>query len=294
MSLIIKDMVNMATKRLEASGCLTPKLDAEILLLYYMGTDRSFLFAHFGDSMDDKRCEAYFELVDERATGKPLQYITGRQEFMGISFFVSDSVLIPRQDTEALVEEVIKIANENHKTLGTLNILDLCCGSGAIGVSLAYYLTKVKLVATDISTKALSVAAKNAADYRVSGKIKFILGDLFAPLKTGAFGKRHFDMIVSNPPYIKSDVLPTLQREITEYEPLIALDGGKDGLDFYRKIVAEAPAHLKKHGWLLLEIGYDQAQDLCELITADGRYGDVEIIKDLAGLDRIVKTRRKK
>lgn len=294
MSLIIKDMVNMATKRLETSGCLTPKLDAEALLLYYMGTDRSFLFAHFGDPMDDKRCEAYFEIVDERATGKPLQYITGRQEFMGISFFVSESVLIPRQDTEALVEEVIKMANENHKILGNLSILDLGCGSGAICVSLAYYLTKVKLVATDISTKALSIAIKNAADYRVSGKIKFIQGDLFAPSKTGAFGKGHFDMIISNPPYIKSGVLPTLQREITEHEPLIALDGGIDGLDFYKKIVAEAPAHLKRHGWLLLEIGYDQAQDLSELIAADGRYGDVEIIKDLAGRDRIVKTRRKK
>lgn len=294
MSLIIKDLIAIATKRLEAGGCLNPKLDAEILLLYYMGADRSFLFAHFADEIDDKRCEAYFELIDERGTGKPVQYITGRQEFMGISFLVSDSVLIPRQDTESLVEEAIKMANENHKTLGNLNILDLCCGCGAICVSLGYYLTKARLVATDISKKALSVARKNAADYRVSGKIKFIQGDLFAPLKTGAFGKGHFDMIISNPPYIRSAVLATLQREITEHEPMIALDGGADGLDFYRRIISKAPGYLKKHGLLLLEIGYDQAEDLTDLLVSDGRYGDPEIIKDLAGRDRIVKVKRKK
>ena len=294
MSLIIKDIVNMAIKRLEASGCDNPKLNAEQLLLYYMGTDRSFLFAHYADSLDDKRCEAYFDLIEERATGKPVQYITGRQEFMGISFFVSESVLIPRQDTETLVEEVIKIANENHKSLGSLTILDLCCGSGAICVSLAYYLSKVKLVATDISTKALSVAVKNAADYRVSGKIKFVQGDLFAPLKTGAFGSGHFDMIISNPPYIKSEVLPTLQREIREHEPLIALDGGADGLDFYRRIIAEAPGYLRKNGLLMLEAGYDQAAALTALLAADSRYGEPELIRDLAGRDRIIKVRLKK
>lgn len=291
MSLIIKDVVAMATKRLEAAGCEAPKLDAEALLLYYLGTDRSFIFAHIADSLDDKRCEAYFELIDERATGKPVQYITGRQEFMGISFFVSESVLIPRQDTEVLVEEVVKIASEKHKGLGGLDILDLCCGSGAICVSLAYYLPKVKLLATDISTTALAVALKNAADYKVSGKIKFIQGDLFTPLKAGIFGKTKFDMIVSNPPYIKSDVLPTLQREITEHEPMIALDGGADGLDFYRRIVSEAPIYLKKQGLLVLEIGYDQATEVLDLISAAEGYGQAEIIKDFAGKDRVVKVR---
>ncbi len=289
MSLVIKDLLNIAIKRLEQANCPTPKLDAEMLLLFYLGHDRSFLFAHYADELDDKRSEAYFELVDERATGKPLQYITGRQEFMGISFMVSESVLIPRQDTEALVEEVIKIANEKNKTLGSLDILDLCCGGGAICVSLAYYLTKVRLVALDISKKALSIAMKNAADYKLSGKIKFIQGDMFSPLKIGAFGSGKFDMIVSNPPYIKSDVLPTLQREIFEHEPLIALDGGVDGLDFYKKIIARAPKYLKKHGLLLLEIGYDQATDIKELLSLDGRYEEPQIVKDLTGHDRIVK-----
>ncbi len=289
MALVLKDVINIATARLELAGCAAPKLDAEVLLSYYLKADRSFLFAHFSDDLDDKRCEAYFELIDIRAAGVPVPYITGVQEFMGISFKVDQHVLIPRPDTETLVEEAIKAAKEKHKALGNIDILDLCCGSGAIGVSLGYYLPKAKIEASDISKKALESDKRNAADYGLSGRLRFLQGDLFAAIKKGSFGKVRFDIIVSNPPYIRSETIPTLQREIVQFEPLIALDGGPDGLSFYGRIIAEAPAYLKKNGLLMLEIGYDQKKDIERLITDDGRYGQVEIIKDLAGNDRVVK-----
>ncbi len=292
MALVLKDVIGIATKRLEMAGCGTPKLDAEVLLSHYLQVDRSFIFAHYSDDLDDKRCEAYFEIIDIRAAGVPVPYITGTQEFMGISFKVNQNVLIPRPDTETLVEETIRIASEKKRFLGgNIDILDLCCGSGAICVSLAYYLPKARLEGTDISKKALETARRNAADYGLAGRIKFVQGDLFGPVKTGAFGKGRFDMIVSNPPYIKSEEVRRLQREIVEFEPLIALDGGTDGLDFYRRIVSEAPRHLKKEGLLMLEIGFDQADDLRRIIEDDGRYAAPEIMKDLAGLDRVVKVR---
>jgi release factor glutamine methyltransferase len=291
MGLALKEVINIGSKRLELAGCGTPKLDAEVLLSYYLKVERSFLFAHISESLDDMRAEAYFEIIDLRATGLPVQYITGRQEFMGISFMVNQDVLIPRPDTETLVQEVIQIVKETYKKQGTVEILDLCCGSGAICVSLAYYISKAKLAASDISQKALVVARKNAEDYNLTGRIRFLQGDLFAPIKTGAFNKGRFDIIVSNPPYIKSDIIPTLQREIFDHEPLIALDGGEEGLDFYRRIVTEAPNYLKKKGLLVLEIGYDQGEALCNLFTQDERYEDVEILQDLAGHDRVVKAR---
>jgi release factor glutamine methyltransferase len=291
MALVLKDVINIGTARLESSGCSSPKLDAEVLLSYYLKADRSFLFAHFSDDLDDKRCEAYFELIDIRAAGVPVPYITGVQEFMGISFKVDQNVLIPRPDTETLVEEAIKIVKEKHKLLGTIEILDLCCGSGAICVSMGYYLPKVKFEASDISKKALEIAKRNAADYSLSSRIKFFQGDLFAPIKKGRFGKGRFDMIVTNPPYISSDIVPTLQREIVEFEPMIALDGGGDGLSYYRRIITEAPAYLKKTGLLMMEIGYDQSLAVCSLAAEDGRYAEAEVLRDLAGNDRVVKVK---
>ena len=292
MPLVLKDVIGIASKRLEMEGCGTPKLDAEVLLSYYLKVDRSFLFAHYSDDLDDKRCEAYFEIVDIRAAGVPVPYITGNQEFMGISFKVNQNVLIPRPDTETLVEEVIKAANEKKRMPGSnIDILDLCCGSGAICVSLAYYLPKARLEAGDISRKALDVARLNASDYHLSNRIKFLQGNLFEPVKAGPFGKGRFDIIVSNPPYIRSEEIKSLQREIVEFEPLIALDGGCDGLDFYRDIVAEAPKHLRKNGHLKLELGYDQGDGLRRIISCDARYEEPEIIRDLAGHDRVVKVR---
>jgi release factor glutamine methyltransferase len=288
MAISIKEAINMATQMLTIAKCDTPKLDAEVLLAFFLKVDRSFLFAHYSDNLDEKRSDSFFEIIDKRVAGVPVPYITGRKEFMGISFKVNENVLIPRPDTEILVEETIELANEMQKGLASLEILDLCCGSGAIAVSLAYYLNKAKLTASDISGPALIIAKDNARDYKLTNKIKFVHGDLFSPFKSKGFGKVQFDIIVSNPPYIKSLEIQTLQREILQNEPLLALDGGESGLDFYAKIIEKAPEFLKKSGCLILEIGYDQKDAVFGLLEATGKFKEYKVEKDLAGHDRVV------
>ena len=247
--------------------------------------------------LEDRLCDEYFRLIDERASGKPLQYITGTQEFMGLEFDVNESVLIPRQDTETMVEDVISVIKDGvlrgESLEGTgrreWDILDLCTGSGAIGISLAKLLTgvKVNVTCSDVSKVALEVARKNAGKLGVSKNIKFAEGDMFAPFD-GRFKKKKFDLIASNPPYIESDVIPTLQTEVRDHEPMSALDGGEDGLDFYRVIAREAGEFLKKRGILFLEIGCDQGNAVRELLTEAEGYSDVRCLKDLARRDRII------
>ena len=224
-------------------------------------------------------------------------YITGTQEFMGLEFDVNESVLIPRQDTETMVEDVISVIKDGALRGESLertgrrewDILDLCTGSGAIGISLAKLLTgvKVNVTCSDVSKAALEVARKNAGKLGVSKNIKFAEGDMFAPFD-GRFKKKKFDLIASNPPYIESDVIPTLQTEVRDHEPMSALDGGEDGLDFYRVIAREAGEFLKKRGILFLEIGCDQGNAVRELLTEAEGYSDVRCLKDLAGRDRII------
>lgn len=291
MSLILKDLIRMAEKRFEEEGCLTPRLDAELLFCHMMQKDKNYLFLHHGDQIDEKTCESYFQLVDIRAGGMPVQYMTGKQEFMGLSFRVNENVLIPRQDTETLVETAISQIKNKKNTLRGFRILDLCCGSGAIAVSLAHHLkqTKLKIAATDISQEAIAVAKGNAVENKVAGSIEFFQGDLFEPFPKSrkGKGKRQFDWIISNPPYIRRGILPTLMREVRDHEPLLALDGGVDGLDFYRRILSEAPAYLKAGGHLIMEIGYDQGEAVAALAKISGAYEPFAILPDLAGRDRI-------
>lgn len=271
---------------------MDPRLDAELLLCHLLRTDRGYFFTHGSTPLDDDRCDMFFGLVDRRAAGEPVQYIVGTQEFMGLRFAVDSRVLIPRQDTELLVEEAIEELKAMKKPMGGFEALDLCCGSGAIGISLSYYVPKLAVTAADISMGALEVAKQNASGYASAKNIQFVQSDLF-----GAFarnrkgeGKKRFDMILSNPPYIRSDVIPTLQREVKEHEPMLALDGGDTGLDFYIRILAQAPAFLKKNGVLMLEIGHDQADAVCVLAEQGGGF-QAEVKKDLAGHDRVVKCR---
>lgn len=290
MGLILKELLQIAENRFRLEGCMDPRLDAEILLSHLLKTERSFFFTHGATPLDDGRCDMFFALMDRRASGEPVQYIVGTQEFMGLRFNVDRRVLIPRQDTELLVEEAIEELQKMKKPMGGLQVLDLCCGSGAVGVSLSYYVPKLSITAADISKGALEVAKGNAAGYPSSKNIEFIQSDLF-----GAFrktrrgeGKKKFDLILANPPYIRSDVIPTLQREVAAHEPILALDGGESGLDFYIRILKEAPCHLKKNGLLMLEIGHDQADAVCALAQEDGGFR-AEVRKDLAGHDRMVK-----
>lgn len=293
MNLLLKDILSMAEARFTSEGCLTPRLDAELLFCHLIEKDKSWLFLHYGDKLNDKICEDYFKLVDIRAGGMPLQYITGSQEFMGLDFAVNENVLIPRQDTEILVEKALDMVLQKKMRRGGHRILDLCCGSGAIAISLAYYLgkkkRKVAITASDISANALSVAKNNAASIGVEKSINFVRGDLFAPFPKNrkGKGKQQFEIIISNPPYIPTNVLPTLMREVRNHEPLAALDGGIDGLDFYKRIIAEAYLYLENNGLLLLEIGHDQGEALSKIVDETGAYCPAEVIKDHCDNDRV-------
>jgi release factor glutamine methyltransferase len=258
-----------------------------------LGKDKAWLFLHYSDEAGDKTCEEYFKLADMRAEGIPLQYITGRQEFMGLDFAVNENVLIPRQDTETLVEKALELIKEAKAPMRGFRILDLCCGSGAIGVSLAYHLNKLGkkalITASDVSPEAIDIAKENAKNNGILKEISFVEGDLFAPFlknKKGR-GKEQFDFIISNPPYIPTRVIPTLMREVKDHEPVLALDGGSDGLDFYRAILREAHLYLKKSGILLLEIGHDQGPAIINMAMENEFYDPVNIIKDSAGRNRV-------
>lgn len=296
MSLIIKELIQIGESALAKAGCMDPRIDAELIMMFMLKMDKQQLFIKSPTLLDEKTCESYFKLIDIRAGGTPVQYITGEQEFMGIPFKVNEDVLIPRQDTETLVEEVINDIKDQllqKKTpRGGFQILDLCCGSGAIGVSLCKLVKDAKVTASDISGKAIAVARENAQNAGVGKLMKFVESDLFRSMRKG-IGSAKFHIIASNPPYIRHEIIPTLQREIFEHEPLLALDGGEDGLDFYRRIIAAAPDYLRPEGMLYLEIGHDQGSDVCGLAEDSGRLKDITIVRDLVGHDRVVKCRLK-
>ena len=293
MSLLLKDVLSMAEARFIKEGIETARLDAEMLFSFLAGKDRAWQFLNYGKEVDEGLCESYFELVDERGGGRPLQYIVGSQEFMGIPFLVNEYVLIPRQDTELLVEKALEIIKAVKKRKA-FEILDLCCGSGAIAVSLAYHLKqsgrKASIVASDISGKALEIARENARLNQVEKLVEFVESDLFDkfPLNRKGRGKRQFDIIVSNPPYIPTDEIKTLMREVRDHEPLSALDGGYDGLDFYRKIIKQAGVHLKDEGLVFLEIGHKQGEALGKIARDEGIYEDAVVLDDHSGHHRLV------
>ena len=254
-----------------------PEPDARLLLEHVCHTDRNTLYAHKELAVTGEQREQYESLIGQRAERIPLQHILGCQEFMGFSFVVNEHVLIPRQDTECLVEEALIHCMDGDR------VLDLCTGSGCILLSIMCYKNDIEGVGADISKEALAVAAQNAKNLGKSPL--FVKSDLF-----GQLDKQPFDIIVSNPPYIRSDVIPTLQSEVKDYEPSLALDGGEDGLVFYRKIISGASEYLRRGGMLLFEIGYDQGSAVSGLMQ-DAGFTDVRVVKDFAGLDRVVSGR---
>ena len=300
MSLLVKEMLTMGEKQLMDSDIADATRDCKILYCYMMDIPFSKIILEYQEVLQDRLCDKYFELIDRRSKGEPVQYIMGSQEFMGLEFIVNENVLIPRQDTETLVEDALEIINT-----GTLrgeymdvkrkewDILDLCTGSGAIGVSLARIANKVNVTCSDISEGAIKVAKENAQKHGVAKSVKFEQGDLFKPFSKH-FRKQKFDMIISNPPYIKSSIIPTLQKEVCEHEPLSALDGGESGLDFYERIVSVVGSHLRKSGVLLLEIGHDQGEAVSGLLSRNGEFTSIRVLKDLANRDRIVFAKKSK
>ena len=277
-----KEFYEYGKQKLEEAGIAEAALDARLLLEYVCHTDRNELIVHADRVRSDMEEQFYRMLIEKRASRVPLQHIMGEQEFMGLCFRVSEHTLIPRQDTEILVEEALRRLSDG------MRILDMCTGSGCILLSLLKYSNECEGIGIDISGKALAVARENAE--RLQLDAVFLEGDLFSPL--GEFISRRttdrlFDMIVSNPPYIESAVIETLMPEVREYEPVMALDGGADGLDFYRRIVTEAPAHMRKGAHLLFEIGCGQGEAVASLMREAG-FVQVEVVKDYAGLDRVV------
>lgn len=274
--------------------------DARLLLLAAFGLDTvHFLLNRMQELPDDEAAHAsmkrYREMVARRRSRCPLQQILGSQEFMGLEFYVNQHVLIPRQDTETLVELVL----EEQKDTG-LRVLDLCTGSGCIAVSLAVKGGYRDITATDLSMEALKVARRNVELHGCAGRIRLVQGDLFRALEqpgeqsaapTAHKSRPVFDIITSNPPYIPTAVIQTLEPEVREHEPLLALDGTEDGLLYYRRIASEAKAYLAERGSLYLEIGHDQGMAVRDIFKAEG-YQDIRVCKDLPGNDRVVCARR--
>lgn len=246
---------------------------ARILLEYILKLSRGKIVSNPNIEVSDNNVEFYLNKINDIKNGMPIQYITNKQEFMKLNFYVDKNVLIPQPDTEILVEKAIEICN-NHGN--DIKILDLCTGSGAIGISIAKNIKNAKVYATDIKNTVIDIAKQNAKQNNVDN-IEFIVSDMFENIQ-----EKDFDIIVSNPPYIETDVIKTLPTEVKN-EPIIALDGGKDGLKFYKIILSEYKKYLKKDGYLLLEIGYNQAKSVGELINLN-----YSIIEDLAGNDRVI------
>ena len=274
----IKDVMRKGMIKLKTNGVKEPNLKSRLLMQYILNKPREYLLVNDNKELTLRQNVNYFKAIKKLIEGIPLQHITHQQEFMKLMFYVDENVLIPRADTEILVEEVIKIA----KKINAKKILDLCTGSGAIAVSLAKYIKGGQITATDISEKALRIARLNARNNNVDDKITFISSNLFQNIP-----EEKYDMIVSNPPYIKRKVIESLDKEVKK-EPIIALDGGNDGLDFYKKIIYTSYEYLKYKGYLCLEIGYDQKNEVIDLINKEGKYINIYSKQDLYDNDRIV------
>jgi len=260
------------------------KLDAETLLLHLLTQDRAWLLAHGDEDAAGETERRYASLVAQRAAGKPIQHITGSSEFFGLPFSVGPGVLIPRPETEHLVEEVIRLAG----LLGDqdLRIADVGTGSGIIAVALAHALPKARMAAVDLSPQALLVARENADRNHVADRIEFFEGDLLEPL-----AGRSFSIIASNPPYVPAGDLASLAIEVREHEPHTALFAGEDGLDVYKRLVPEAREHLLADGWSVMEIGFGQRDAVEELLKTHG-YGEVHFVADYQGIPRVACGRR--
>lgn len=272
----IEEVLQSAIQELNHNKISAPIVKARMLLANTLNVTKEYLVTNSKEEINEETIKKFSEGINKLINGCPLQYITNYQEFMRLDFYVDENVLIPRADTEILVEEVISSC-DNEKDY---KILDLCTGSGAIGISLARYIQNSHVTCTDISTKAIEIAKKNAKANNIEN-IEFIESDMFENIKES------FDIIVSNPPYIVKNVIATLDKEV-QSEPHIALDGGIDGLDFYRIIVNNANAHLQRDGMLFLEIGYDQKEEVMKLLEASKKYKNIYSKKDLYDNDRIV------
>ncbi len=282
----------------------SPVVDTGVILCHVLNCDKTYLYAHNEEILKQSREEQFFKCMKKRAENYPIQYLLGHQEFMSLNFYVDENVLIPRHDTEILVEAIINTATgdgsswlpqqenattKNRPLQQKLEILDIGTGSGCISISLAHYIKNCNVTALDISQKALNVAKRNSTLNGVENKIRFIQSDIFSELHNKDY---RFDIIVSNPPYISRKEIETLDMQVREYEPLSALDGGADGLVFYKQIINESSLFLKEKGLLGFEVGYNQSNEVEGLMS--NKFYDIQIIKDISGIERVVLGKLKK
>lgn len=276
----IEELINAGASTLKESGIDTARLDAELLLGNIIGESRIYLITHKEEEVSADNAERYFKFIEKRRNKMPVKYILNKCEFMGIDYHVEEGVLIPRDDTEILVDEVLKSIRENEEK----QVCDLCCGSGAIGIALAHYRQNIKVDLIDYYPIPEKVSLINIKKNKMEDRAVFIKSDL---LEKPIEDKRMYDIIVSNPPYIEAEEIDKLMDDVKNYEPHTALDGGTDGLDFYRKIIDQSQYVLKQSGILAFEIGYNQGEAV-KLLMEEHNFEDIKVIKDFASLDRIV------
>ena len=280
----VSSLLHEITENLSRHCPETPRLDAEVLVTHVLKTDKINLYLYPDNPVSDESRQHLNELISRREKGEPVAYLIGRKEFWSLTFKVSNAVMIPRPQTETLIEAALKIFSAE----ASPSVLELGTGSGAISIALSSELPRASIIAIDISPDALSIARQNASDNGIDS-ITFRQGNLYEPVKTEGIC---FDLIVSNPPYIPTDDIRLLPAGIRDYEPYLALDGGYDGLKYYRKIVEGALRYLKSGGFLLLEVGYKQSRDVCNVIAQTQGFSSPETVKDLLNIERVVKTYR--
>ena len=276
----VRELLDYGNKVLRGVGIDSCILDCQLLLGKVLDKDKLFLITHSDEKISKVKEEEFYKLIDLRKARMPIKYILGHSEFMGLDFFVKQGVLIPRPDTEILVERGIDIVKENNLS----KVCDLCCGTGAIGIALVNYCPNAEVHCYDISQEAKFVTETNIHKFELNNRVKFYLSDL---LTVAIEEGKKYDIILSNPPYIREDIIPTLMEEVKNYEPYIALSGGADGLGFYKKIVEQSKFVLNSNGVLAFEIGHDQGEDVKNIMRSKG-FERLEIVKDLAGNDRVV------
>lgn len=279
----IQELRKIGKEQLIANNIEDALINVEILMQFILNMSKIELIVYSDREIEQKKVNTFLIYIDELIKGKPIQYITNEQEFMKLKFYTDENVLIPQPDTEILVEEVLQEINELAKEKEEVKILDLCTGSGAIAISIKKYAENAIVFASDISEKAIEIAEKNALNNKV--EINFINSDMFDKIN-----EKDFDVIVSNPPYIETETIKGLSKEV-QNEPIIALDGGEDGLDFYRIIADNGYKYLNENGRILLEIGYNQREEVMNLLKKE--YDEIKCVKDLANNDRVISAKYK-
>lgn len=278
------EILNQAVEKLKLAGIDRPRTNAELLLSAVLNKSKADLYLNKDRILTSDEIEKFNQFIEERISHKPVQYIVGTVEFFGLEFQVDERVLIPRPETETLVEVVIEQLKNKEKS----KIIDLGTGSGAIAISLAKNLKEVFVYATDVSKDALEVAKENALKNKVENQIEFLCGDLFEPLKNKNL-EGQIDCVVSNPPYVSKSEFENLPKEIKDYEPIVALQSEGEGVFFHKSIIENSINFLKKDGLLVLETAFGQAEKVADLIRQSGNYNDIRVLKDLGGIERVVK-----